>query len=147
MELVLATLLGPLLPYLLSKTDESAGRAVEAVGSAAWDRAKTIWRILWPKVEAKEGARDVVETLAENPGDEAARGAFQFQLRKILESDSTLAQEVGVIVRQAQRAGILADNGAVVIGGDVTADRGGVAGGRDVIGGQGGIHTRWQQDE
>lgn len=146
MEIVLATLLAPLLPYLLDKTRDSAGRATEAVGSAAWDRAKRIWGRLWPKVQDKEGAREAVETLAQNPDDEAARGALQFQLRKILAADPALAQDLDRMVREGQQVGVIADNGAVVVVGGVKADRGGVAVGGSISGLQGGIQTHWQGD-
>jgi hypothetical protein len=145
MEEVLTTFLVPFLPRLLKKGEALADKAIDQLGAAAWERAQALWRRLRPKVEAKEAAREAVEGVAESPDDQAARGAFQFQLRSLLQADPDLAAELERMVQEAQQAGVMADNGAVIIHGDVRADRGAIAAGRDVHGGQGGIHTGWRE--
>jgi hypothetical protein len=135
MEAVLVTFLAPLLPYLLKKGEQVADRAIDAVGEAAWDRAKSIWSSLRPSVDADEAASQAARAVASDPKDEAAKGALQFQFRNLLNSDPGLNHEVGRLLEKAKLDGVIADNGAVVIGGDVSADRGGVAAGRDISGG------------
>lgn len=145
MEAVIATFLAPFLPYLVRKGEAVADRAIDEFGAAAWERAQTLWGKLRPSVEGKEGAREAAEAAAESPDDETARAALEFQLRTLLASDPDLAAELRASVRDAQRAGVMADNGAVVVEGDVTADRGAIAAGRDISGGQGGIRTGWRE--
>jgi hypothetical protein len=138
MEAVLVTFLAPLLPYLMKKGEDVADRAIDAVGAAAWDRAKVIWSRLRPKIDTDESTRQAAEAVASDPQDDAAKGALQFQLRNLLNADSQLANELGRLLQEARNDGIIADNGAVVIHGDVTADRGGVVAARDI---HGGVHT------
>jgi hypothetical protein len=148
MEAVLATFLAPFLPYLMKKVEAGADKAIDTLGAAAWERAQVLWRRLRPKVEEKEGAREAAAAVAESPDDEAARGALQFQLRGLLAGDPDLATEIERMLREAQEAGVMADNGAVIIHGDVRADRGGVAAGRDVVAGEGGIRTGgWRESD
>lgn len=146
-EAVLVTFLAPLLPYLVKKVEVGADKAIELVGAAAWEHAQGLWRKLRPKVEEEAPAGEAVAALAEDPDDPAARGALQFQLRGLLASDPSLAAELERMIRDAQQAGVIADNGAVIIHGDVRADRGGVAAGRDVVAGEGGIRTGWHDGD
>jgi hypothetical protein len=88
-------------------------------------------------VEEKEAAREATEDVATAPDDELARSALQLQLRKLVADDPDLAAELAEMLEDGRRAGIMADNGAVV----VVADRGSVAAGGDINVGQGGIHT------
>jgi hypothetical protein len=136
-EAILTTFLAPFLPYLLKKGEQAADAAIERFGQAAWKRAQALWAKLRPKVEDKEAAREATEDVAAAPDDELARSALQLQLRKLVADDPDLAAELAEMLEDGRRAGIMADNGAVV----VVADRGGVAAGGDINVGQGGIHT------
>lgn len=147
MESILATFLAPFLPYLLKAGEEAAAKAIEAFGAAAWHRASALWVKLWPKIKNKEAAREAAADLADHADDERVRGAFELQLEKLLRGDQALSDELREILGEGQRAGIIASNGAVVIGGDIRADRGGVAAGRDIQAGQGGIRTGWKETD
>jgi hypothetical protein len=147
MEAVLTTFLAPFLPYLVRKGEAVADKAIETLGGAAWERAQALWGKLRPRIEEKEAAREVADAVAANPDDEAARGALQFQLRTLLKDDPILMGELDRMLQEAQQAGVMADNGAVIIHGDVKADRGSVAAGRDVQGGVGGIRTGWREGD
>jgi hypothetical protein len=136
-EAILTTFLAPFLPYLLKKGEQAADVAIERFGQAAWKRAQALWAKLRPKVEDKEAAREATEDVAAAPDDELARSALQLQLRKLVADDPDLAAELAEMLEDGRRAGIMADNGAVV----VVADRGGVAAGGDINVGRGGIHT------
>src|SRR5215218_309206 len=141
MEAILTTFLAPFLPFLLARGEHAAEAAIERFGAAAWERAQGLWKQLRPKVRDKEAAREAAEDVAVAPDDELACSALQLQLRKLLADDPDLARELGALLEEGRRAGVMADNGAVVIGGSVVADRGGVAAGRDINAGSGGIHT------
>jgi hypothetical protein len=147
MEAVLVTFLAPFLPYLVKKVEAGADKAIEALGADAWERAQGLWQRLRPKVEEKEAAGEAAAALAENPDDAVAQGALQFQLRSLVESDPGLAADLARMLRDAREAGVMADNGAVIIQGDVRADRGAVAAGRDVVVGEGGIRTGWREGD
>ena len=135
MEAILTTFLAPFLPFLLKQGEEAAQAAIERFGAAAWERAQKLWERLRPKL--RSSAREAAEDVAAAPDDELARSALQLQLRKLIADDPDLARELGELVDESRRAGIMADNGAVV----VVADRGGVAAGGDITVGEGGIHT------
>ena len=137
MEAILTTFLAPFLPYLLKKGEQAADAAIEHFGEAAWKRAQALWGKLRPKVEDKEAAREATEGVAAAPDDELAPSALPLQLRKLVADDPDLAAELAELLEDGRRAGIMADNGAVV----VVADRGGVAAGGDINVGGGGIHT------
>jgi hypothetical protein len=138
METVIAAFLAPFLPYLVRKGEELADQAIDKLGVEAWTRARALWRRLRPSIENKQAASEAAHAVAENPDDDAARGAFQFQLRALLQADSDLKADLEGMLRDARAAGVMADNGAVIIHGGLKADRGGVAVARDV---HGGIHT------
>jgi hypothetical protein len=145
MEAVLTTVLAPFLPHLIGKVEAGAEKAIDTLGAAAWERAQALWQKLRPKVEGKEAAREAAEAVADSPDDEPARGALEFQLRRLLEDDPDLRATLERMLREADAAGEIASDGAVTIHGDVKADRGGVAAGRDVHGGEGGIRTGWHE--
>jgi hypothetical protein len=134
-EAVLTTFLAPFLPFLLKQGEQAADAAIDRLGAAAWERAQALWGRLRPKL--KPSAREAAEDVAAAPDDELARSALQLQLRKLIADDPDLARELAELVEETRRAGIMADNGAVV----VVADRGGVAAGGDINVGRGGIHT------
>jgi hypothetical protein len=134
-------------PYLLNAGEEAAAKAIEVFGAAAWRLTSTIWAKPWPKIKNKEAAREAANDLADHADDERVRGAFELQLEKFLREDIALSDELREILEEGQRAGIIASNGAVVIGGDIRADRGGVAAGRDIKAGQGGIRTGWKKTD
>ena len=67
-----------------------------------------------------------------------------FQLRKLLQAAPALADEVGSMLKEAQQAGVVADNGAAVIQGGIRADRGKRGRGSGHCWLAGSIQTRWQ---
>ena len=137
MEAILTTFLAPFLPFLIRQGEQAAEAAIDRFGAAAWNRAQKLWARLRPKVEEKEAAREAADDVAAAPDDELARAALQLQLRKLVGDDPDLGRELAEMLEENRRAGIMADNGAVV----VVADRGGVAAGGDINVGRGGIHT------
>ncbi|MEH1805813.1 hypothetical protein [Nostoc sp.] len=69
--------------------------ASQKVGEDVWNKAKAIWGKLHPKVEAKEAATDV----AQKPEDEDLQASLRVQLKKILEADTVLAEEIAKILQ------------------------------------------------
>ena len=127
------------VPALPDPAGRSRPPTLRSTASAppAWKRAQKLWARLRPKVEEKEAAREAADDVAAAPDDELARAALQLQLRKLVGDDPDLGRELAEMLEENRRAGIMADNGAVV----VVADRGGVAAGGDINVGHGGIHT------
>jgi hypothetical protein len=134
MEAIIVGLLAPFLSSLLVIGKEAGTQAAEALGSEAGQFASRIWERLSGKVESKPAAKEAVEDVATQPDDELARSALQLQIRKILQEDTELQQQLATILEEGQRAGIVADRGGVVIQGGVNATDGGVAAGRDISG-------------
>jgi hypothetical protein len=136
----ITTFLAPALPYLATV----GGKAIEEVGtrlgSGAWDSAKALWDRLRPGIDADPAAREAAEDLAGASDDPDLQAAFRVRLRKLLESDAGLAEDLERILAQlgpsaayyaevrgdgtiAQGKGARAvGKGAVVIGGGVGGD-------------------------
>lgn len=95
--------LAPFLPSLLNVGGNVAEGAYQAVGQDGWNKAKTIWAKLQPKVEAKEEAKKAAEEAAKNLEDEDFQGAFRKELKQILAADTELVKEIAEII-QAQKS-------------------------------------------
>jgi predicted phosphoadenosine phosphosulfate sulfurtransferase len=102
----LTTFLAPLLPYLLKGGEKAAEEVGKKFGRAAWDKATALWARLWPRLEPKPAAQEAIQEVAQAPEDQAAQGALNLQLRKILMEDSNLAQEVARWLEEARRAAV-----------------------------------------
>jgi hypothetical protein len=121
------TFLAPFLPYLIKSGEalaEEAGKKVgEQAGGGAWEKAKTLWAKLRPKVETKPAAREALEDLVANPNDEDTRAALRMQLRKLFVEDELFAQEIAKIQNDVKQSGVnvaaIGDR-SVAIGGPVS---------------------------
>ena len=92
-------LIAPCMPFLMTMGNKVAEGASQKVGEDVWNRAKTIWAKLQPKIEAKEAAKEAAEDVAKNPDDELSKASLQNQLKKILEADTALAEEIAKILQ------------------------------------------------
>ena len=114
--------LAPFLPYLLKAGEEAAKEAGRKFGADAWERAKTLWARLRPRVEASPAAKEAVLDAAATPDDADALAAFRHQLKKLLAEDEALAAEVARLwadVPPAVRQAVVAvGDRSVAIGGD-----------------------------
>lgn len=122
--------LAPFMPYLLQAGQKAGGKALEEVGKKfggdAWERAKTLWGKLRPKVEEKPAAQEAAQDVADAPDDEDAQAALRLQLKKLLAEDEALAHEVAHLLEEAKQAGVTvtaSGERSVAIGGDVTSSR------------------------
>ncbi|MEH1925052.1 hypothetical protein [Nostoc sp.] len=104
----LTTFLTPFLPYLLKageKATEEAGKKFgEGFGANAWEKAKTLWSKLQPKVETKPMAKGAAEELANSPNDADAKETLQKQLKKFLDEDKNLYAEIARLMQEDSEA-------------------------------------------
>ena len=91
--------LAPCLPFLLNVGNKAVEGASQKVGEDVWNKAKAIWAKLHPKVEAKEAAKEAAADVAENPENEDLQASLRVQLKKILDADTTLAEEIAKILQ------------------------------------------------
>ncbi|MEP0914189.1 hypothetical protein NDI45_25100 [Leptolyngbya sp. GB1-A1] len=98
---VLVSFLAPFLPSLFNLGTKAAESVAEKFGEDAWEKAKSLWSKLRPKVEAKPLAQGAAQELAQNPNDEDAREALTKQLQKILEADPALAAEIARLLEDS----------------------------------------------
>jgi hypothetical protein len=96
--------LAPCLPFLLNMSGKVAEGASQKVGEDAWNKAKAIWAKLLPKVEAKEAAKEAAADVAQNPEDEDLQASLRVQIKKILDADTTLAEEIAKIWQETKSA-------------------------------------------
>lgn len=73
--------------------------ASEKVGEDVWNKAKAIWAKLHPKVEAKEAAKEAATDVAQKPEDKDLQASLRVQLKKILDADTPLAEEITKILQ------------------------------------------------
>lgn len=72
-------------------------------------------------VAARPAAQEAADDVAADAQDGEAHVALVRQLRKIMESDAALAQEVEQLLGEARQAGVVASGArSVAIGGDVS---------------------------
>ncbi|MDJ0734843.1 MAG: CHAT domain-containing protein [Nostocaceae cyanobacterium] len=91
---LLVKFLAPCLPFLLNVGNKAVEGASQKLGEDVWRKATVVWSKLQPKVEAKAAALEAAKDVANEPEDEDAIAALRLQLKKLLNSDSTLASEI-----------------------------------------------------
>jgi hypothetical protein len=94
---VATTLLSPVLSYLLKGGEKAIEEAGKKVGTEAWEKAKTVWAKLYPKVKEEPAALEAAESLAQAPADEKAQNALSTRLTQILDQDEALARQIASI--------------------------------------------------
>ena len=94
---LLVKFLAPCLPFLLKVGNKAVEGASEKVGEDVWNKAKAIWAKLRPKVEVKEAAKEAVIDVAQKPEDKDLQASLRVQLKKILDADTALAEEIAKI--------------------------------------------------
>jgi hypothetical protein len=106
--------LAPFLPYLLKAGEKAAEEAGRKLGAAAWEQAQALWARLRPKVEARPALKEAVADVAANPQDEDALAALRLQLRKLLEEDPALQEEVRRLMQSEVVQRVLAEGGGQI---------------------------------
>jgi hypothetical protein len=96
--------LAPCLPFLLNVGNKAVEGASQKVGEDIWNKAKAIWAKLHPKVEAKEAAKEAAADVAQKPEDEDLQASLRVQLKKILDADTALAEEIAKILQETKSA-------------------------------------------
>jgi hypothetical protein len=91
---ILTTALTPVLPYLLKGGEKALEEAGKKVSGEAWDKVKTIWSKLSPKIKEEPAAREAAEKAAQAPADEQARDELRAQLKGVLDKDEAFAREM-----------------------------------------------------
>lgn len=89
-------LLGPMLPFLIK-----GGEAVaEEVGKDTWNKAKVIWSKLFSSSADKNriAVLKTAEAVAAVPDNEALQVVWREELKKLLEADLNLANELEELV-------------------------------------------------
>jgi hypothetical protein len=104
----LTAFLAPLLPYLLKGGEKAAEEVGKKFGGVVWDKATALWARLRPKLEARPGARQMLQEVAKNFDNADARAALRFQLKNFLAENSDLAREISQMIDEAQRSGVIA---------------------------------------
>ena len=127
--------LAPVLPYLVAKAgDVAAAEAIKKVGKQTWGVARRLWEKLRPAVEASSSASEAVKDLADHPDVEDYRAVLRVQLKKLLEADRGLADEVARLIEEGRKAGpIVTASGdrSVAAGGDISGTV--VTGDRNIV--------------
>lgn len=100
----LTVFLSPFLPFLTKPDRIDITSVAEQLGEAQWHQAQRIWTLLYPKLEAKEAAKEAVMDVAHHPHDEDLQVSLRVQLKKLLTQDSDLAAAITKIFQAASAA-------------------------------------------
>ena len=119
----LVQVLTPFLPYLIKAGEGLGTRTAQHLEDASWDLASKLWGRLGPKLEARPAGREAAADLAAQPEDEDAQAALRVQLRKLLQDEPALQQELVALLKEAGGSSTttvtVSGNRAVGIGRDV----------------------------
>lgn len=102
---LLVKFLAPCLPFLLNVGNKAAEGASQKLGEDVWSKAKNIWGKLQPKVEVKPATLEAAKDVASNPEDEDFQTALRVQLKKLLEQDESLVNEILQIMKTDSSTG------------------------------------------
>ncbi|GAB4541231.1 MAG: hypothetical protein Fur002_09250 [Anaerolineales bacterium] len=86
--------LTPFLPYLMESGKAAAQEVGRLFGDAAWKQASEVWGWLKDKLQISSAAQESIQDVINNPEDELPQKALQYQIRKVLEADESLALKV-----------------------------------------------------
>jgi len=139
MTMEIATLAAALVPFLVKGGEKLAEMVAEKLGNAGFEGAKGAWERLRRAIAGRPAAEDAVRDLAATPEDADYQAALRVQLKKLLEADTNLAEQLARALQAGpqadHRTGVHGD-GAIAQGtGAVAAGKAGVAVGGDVHGG------------
>ncbi len=81
-------------PYLANMSEKAAEEASKNIGSDVLEGAKSLWRKLCPKVEAKGAAQEALNDVIVSPENEDAQEALRLQIENILSEDESFAKEI-----------------------------------------------------
>lgn len=113
------TLIAPYAKKLAGKLAEKASDALPDVLGTLWDAVKA-------KMEAHPETDTLPAELIAAPDDQIVQGAFQYQLKKLLESDALFAQQIEKLIKEANEhtlsiSATLDGDGAIAQGTGATA--------------------------
>lgn len=135
----LTSFLAPVIPYLMRGAETAAEEMGQSLGAGVSEGARALWNRLWPQIEGNTAVAGAARDLAAAPEDPDAQAQLRLQLKKLLESDTALAQDLARLLEAAGQPSDyhakLHGGGAIAQGpGAVAAGESGVAVGRDVKG-------------
>jgi hypothetical protein len=102
---------------VVSRTTDTAADATVSLG-------RRIVQRLWSRENGREGLRQAIDELAEDPQDDDAQAALRVQIRRILRHDTALVAELaqllpaGSVSASGERAVAVQTNHGVVSTGD-----------------------------
>ena len=96
----LAAYLQPFLPYLLKAGEKALEEAAKKFGAVAVEKAQALWGRLRGQEKIVEAAQDV----AALPDDQDTQAALRLQIKKLLQSDESLRQELSGLWQETRQA-------------------------------------------
>jgi hypothetical protein len=109
------------------------GKLVEKASDVLPGAVGKVWDTVKGKMEERPETKTLPTDLAATPDDQSVQGAFQYQLKKLLENDDAFAQQLEKLVNDAKegsisnRDGVVATNhsnaiGRIDVGGDLSGN-------------------------
>ncbi len=106
----------------------AAEEAAKKIGSDGWEVAKLLWNKLKPAIEANTSSKGALVDALENPDDPDFQAALRIAIRKVVEADQGLCNELAAMLADPkQQAGIIQAHQYVSGNYNATADRGSAA--------------------
>lgn len=99
-----------LVPYLKSFGEGLAKKAGEEIGSksgeTALSKAKYLYETVKAKFSAKPDTAKAINALEKSPDDGDTQAVVRFQLKDIMATDESFANELASILKEASEAGV-----------------------------------------
>ncbi|MBK5278398.1 MAG: hypothetical protein JJE09_06010 [Bacteroidia bacterium] len=133
---IIASTWSLIAPYVKKVGGKVAEKATESLP----DITGKIWDLIKNKLESQQETQSLPDDLVKNPEEQMVQGAFQYQLKKLLENDEAFAKQLESLIKEAKRdtttAATLHGSGAIAQGQGARAiGEGGISIEGDVSGG------------
>ncbi|MGN8185558.1 hypothetical protein ACTJLD_06165 [Burkholderia sp. 22088] len=96
--------IAPVLPLLIDAAKDGASELGKKAAGEAWDGLVGLWKRLSPRVQKDDTSKAIVDQLAANPEDRDSLAAFRMIVGAAVKSDPALAQDLGTMVAELERA-------------------------------------------
>ena len=98
----------PVFGVSLAGANAAASQVGVGVGTDLLESAKRLWAKLRPHFEARPAALEAAQDVADEPHNEGAARALEWQLTKILQDHPALVEELSPILEEAIDSGVVA---------------------------------------
>ena len=111
----------PFLPYLIKGAESAAGEIGKEFGRDAVERARMLWKKI--QAESNQTAGLALAEAARTPNDSDAQAVMRLNIKRLLEEDPSLADEVRKLMKNEVVQRVIAQRNSTIRGVKQSADK------------------------